>query len=267
MKNLLKHKTFKTMKFLTLILVFACFSALGQEYKTDLSSVGKKKVTIYLDKCDFDIVANSGSELVITTDDEFEIPERAKGLKPLYNSAEDNTGIGLEVEKSESGIVIKKATGKSIDYIFKIPKDFDVAIELGFQSGDVNLDGFAGEIDVKSKSSDVFIKNSSGPISVNSISGDIVVKYSTDNIQGPTTLNTVSGEVDVSIPGTAKLDLELNTVTGEVYVSDPSKFIKDNDEDEGLYHIGGQNMKTKYNGGGQDLNLISVSGNIYLREK
>jgi len=256
------------MKFLLFIsIAFSCLTLFGQEFRTDLSSVSKKKISIYLDKSNLEIKATSNAELVIRTDDEFTIPERAEGLKPLYNAAEDNTGIGLEVQKTESGITIKRASGKAVDYVFEIPKNFDLYLELGFQSGDIELDGFSGELEIESKISDVNIKNSYGPISVNSISGNIEVIYSNDAIKGPSTLNTVSGEVDVTLPKTSKLDLELSTITGEVYVADPSKFAEKEKQKEGLYHVGGQNMKTKYNGGGQNLNLITISGNIYFREK
>lgn len=256
------------MKILVSIaIVFSVMHLYAQEFKTEVGSMSKKKIYIYLDRSDLDIRATGSSELVIKTNEKFEVPERAKGLKPLHNNAEDNTGIGLEVKKTEGGVFIKQASGKSANYVFEIPNNFDLSIELGFQSGGINLNGFKGEVEIESKISDVKIENISGPITVNSLSGVIEVIYSSDAIKGPSTLNTVSGDVDVTIPKTAKLDLELSTVTGEVYVADPAKFRNNDKKDEGLYHIGGQNMETKYNGGGENLNMVTVSGNIYFREK
>jgi Toastrack DUF4097 len=264
----LNHKTFKTMKLLVVItIMFSCLASFGQEYKTSISDVNKKKISIYLDKVGLEILATNSSEIVIKTEDEFTIPERAKGLKPLHNSAEDNTGIGLEVEKTPEGIVVKRASGKSVDYVFEIPKDFNILLDLGFQCDDVNLDGFAGEVEIESKVSSIDIKNMNGPLTINTLSGDIVVVYNNDAIKGPTTLNCVSGDIDVTLTKTAKLNLELNTISGEVFVKDPSKFMSPHEDEEGLYHIGGQNITTKYNGGGIDMNLITISGNIYFREE
>ena len=39
------------------------------------------------------------------------------------------------------------------------------------------------------------------------------------------------------------------------------------EKEHGLYHMGGQNIRSDYNGGGERVDLVTVSGNIYLREK
>lgn len=249
------------------ILTLFSFTLFGQTFTTDLSSAQKKKVLIYLEKSNIKVKATKSAELAITTNKAFSTPERAKGLKPLYNDASDNTGIGLDVQNTSNGIVIKRASGQNADYTFEIPYNFDLYVELGFQSGNISLNSFSGEAEIESKISDVKITNMTGPLTINSISGNIEVDYSSDEIKGPSTLNTVSGDIDVTLPKTANLDIELNTLTGEVYVSDPKKFTANDKKNEGLYHIGGQNQQTKYNGGGEELNLITVSGNIYFREK
>ena len=54
------------------------------------------KVSIFIEKAEIEISGYSGNEIQIEAEGSFPgPPERAKGLKPLYNSAEDNTGIGL----------------------------------------------------------------------------------------------------------------------------------------------------------------------------
>ncbi len=41
------------------------------------------------------------------------VPERAKGLKSLYNTAEDNTGLGLSVVQEGNVLKIVKASRPS----------------------------------------------------------------------------------------------------------------------------------------------------------
>jgi len=49
----------------------------------------------------------NGSEILITsTSGNLTPPEKAKGLKPIYPSGSDNTGIGLDVQKIDNLITI-----------------------------------------------------------------------------------------------------------------------------------------------------------------
>ena len=60
-------------------------------------------------RSDIRIEGYSGDEVVISAKGYREPPERAKGLKPLYNQATDNTGLGLSVKESDGGLRIAQA--------------------------------------------------------------------------------------------------------------------------------------------------------------
>ena len=57
------------------------------------------------------------------------------------------------------------------------------------------------------------------------------------------------------------MDIELETISGNIY----SDFDFPSD-DKKMKRIGGNTVKSQLNGGGADLKLNNVSGNIYLRK-
>ena len=94
-------------------------------------------------------------------------------------------------------------------------------------------------------------------ISLETISGDIKVL----GLIGNQKLNTISGNIDYSLLEKLKADIELSTISGEMYTD--FDFVID---DKGYYHYGHMNFTHKLNGGGSDISLETISGNIYLRK-
>ena len=77
-------------------------------------------------------------------------------------------------------------------------------------------------------------------------------------------INTISGFVDMSLAGTSKVDLEMSTISGSVY-TDMKIDLKN--AKENMKQIVGETVEGSLNGGGSDIELNSISGDIYLRKK
>lgn len=93
--------------------------------------------------------------------------------------------------------------------------------------------------------------------SVKSISGEIELI----GCEGEMEVNSVSGFIDYSIPEKHKAHIDLSTVTGDVYTN--VKF--DNQASSEISWVG-TNRELTLNGGNKDVELKTVSGNIYLRK-
>ncbi len=216
---------------------------------------------------DITFEAYSGTELVITALDYEGIPEKAKGLKPLSATGPDNTEIGLNI-KTEGNVILLSGAGKAAsdsDYMIKMP----TAMGLSFEQeswhggGDFTVKGLSGEINVQSKNSDIILTDVSGPVVANSVSGDINIVFSKLNATKPTSVAATSGDVDITMPSEAKVNFKLSVVSGEIYTDLDLKFA----EKEGLKSWGGMNANPTFNGGGVEIALRAVSGDIFLREK
>lgn len=92
-------------------------------------------------------------------------------------------------------------------------------------------------------------------MNLKTISGDIRIS----NMKGVIEAESVSGTVDVIIPAGAKADVRLKSVMGRVY-STPDLTT----EHDGLIPVLARKLNGKLNGGGKNVRLESVTGNVTL---
>ena len=256
----------KTSRLLLIFIVFPLVAS-AQQFKYQLANSGDQSVTIAMDReSDFTIQGYDGNQVVINALDYQPPPKQAKGLKALYASAEDNTGIGLSVTKDNNVLRIIRASRREGRYTIKIPDKANLKIdEVNFGGQGINISNMKGEIEVKSKTSNVKLTDVSGPVTASSISGDITVVYANMNMQKPTSISDISGSVDVTLPISAKVNFRMKSVTGEIY-TDFDMNLKKNKQDSMSLIGGGNTIAGSVNGGGVEFNLNTISSNIYVRK-
>ncbi|MEM6841833.1 MAG: DUF4097 family beta strand repeat-containing protein [Bacteroidota bacterium] len=255
------------MKTLVGILTFLLVSLLAysQEYRAPMSA---NTIRLVLHNTEVSVEGYDGNELVVNARGYEAPPKRADGLRPLYSGGTDNSGIGLSINEKNDQVTVLKVGRNDVDYEFKVPKNTTVIVEeLNFSGEDLKMKNLSGEIEVKTTSSDIDLDNVTGPIIANSVSGDVEIKFSQVNQQKPCSITIVSGDVDISMPAQTQANLKLGSVSGEVYTN----FDIAMDEQEGgnveLVRIGmGKPIKGTINNGGVDMQVKTVSGNIYLRK-
>ncbi|MEM8969398.1 MAG: DUF4097 family beta strand repeat-containing protein [Bacteroidota bacterium] len=255
------------MKTLVGILTFLLAGSLAysQEYRTAMSA---NTLHLILHNTEVSVEGYDGDELIVTARGYEAPPKRADGLRPLYSGGTDNSGIGLSINEKGDEITVLKVGRNDVDYAFKIPKSTMVIVEeLNFSGEDLKMKNLSGEIEVKTTSSDIELDNVTGPIVANSVSGDVEINFSQVNQQKPCSITIVSGDVDITLPSQTPANLKLGSVSGEVYTN--FDIAMDNQEggDLGLVRIGmGKPIKGTINDGGVDMQVKTVSGNIYLRK-
>ena len=131
----------------------------AQSYTAKFSNdSGEKRIRLIKAKGAISISAYDGFEVISMTEDYKAPPERAKGLRPLYNNAIDNTGIGLEIKESGNLMTIKVASNRRMDYELKIPQNAHIYVEeIGWNGKGINIKDVAGEIEVEGKGSSIQI--------------------------------------------------------------------------------------------------------------
>ena len=237
-------------------------TAQAQEYKTKLG--GKdRKIVLDMQGSDVTVEGVDGSELVIKGNGYEEPSKRAEGLRPIYNTAVDNTRIGLSVTQTDNTVRIVRASRKDANYVIQVPRGASVQFnQTNWSGGDLVVRDIAGGLEVNMKSGDMKLTNVTGPVVANTISGDIQVKFLPMR-QGPSSISTVSGDVDVSMPANTKATLRLRSISGEVYTDFDLSLGKG---DDNMSHIGGQVVDGTINGGGNVVSLKTVSGDIFVRK-
>ncbi|MFK7932894.1 MAG: DUF4097 family beta strand repeat-containing protein [Saprospiraceae bacterium] len=242
------------------------FLTAQSEFKKAFSGTGERFLEIEFQKGALMIKGYDGNEVIFKTRNQDGYdgpPARAEGLRSMFNSAVDNTNIGLEVKESGNKMTAYKAIGADIDYIIRVPRSVNVkVIEMGWQGNEITVSDMQGEVEVEGKGSDIFIREVSGPVVAHCTSGDIEVVFAKINQELPSSISNTSGFVDVTMPESTPADIRMSTVTGEIFTN-----VELDMGEERLKRVGGGKVNGSINNGGVEINLRTISSNIYLRKK
>src|SRR4030042_907259 len=143
-------------------------------------------------------------------------PERAKGLKPVYPGGTDNTGLGLNVEKNGNQVILNCLLpfSKHGDYRIKVPDNLALEIKSRCEhSNSISVMNMKNEIDINN-CHDISLKNVTGPLVLSTISGNIDIVCTSIASNTPFSINSVSGDIDITIPQSAAVNMEMRTVSG-----------------------------------------------------
>ena len=252
----------KILGFITMLLAGSL--AFAQEYRTPVSA---QKIHLVMHNCEISVEGYEGTELVVNARNYEAPPERAQGLRPLYSSGTDNSGLGLSISEAGDELTIMKVGRSEANYAFKVPKNVSLIVEeVNYSGDDMVFRNLSGEIEIRTTSSDVVLEGVTGPVVANSVSGSIEIVFSELNQQKPTSITVVSGDADITLPAQTPADLKLASVSGEVYTNFDIS-LKEGDEEKGLKRLGmGRPIEGTINNGGVSFQVKTVSGDIFLRK-
>ncbi|MDO1447652.1 hypothetical protein Q0590_15385 [Rhodocytophaga aerolata] len=234
------------------------------EFKAKFASSKDRKVIFEMDKSKVTIEGYDGEELLITAVGVKEAPKRAEGLKPLYNTAVDNSGIGLSVNQENNVMRVVKASRHDARYTVKVPRKTAIMYEeVNWNGGNLSVANIEGDVEVKLNNSSMKLTNITGPVTANTTNGNIIVTFTDLNQQKPSSIRAINGHIDVALPVGAKSNLKMSTHNGEVY-TDFEVDIKNKGD---LKKVGGSTIEGATNGGGVQLTLSTINSDIYLRKK
>ena len=261
------------MRTLINLIVAVCFFSFtglyGQEYKHDVKSAKKIEISQLTGK--IKIIGQSGPGLVIQAEDIEEIPERAKGLKPLSGGGVDNTNLGLNISEAGGVISIKGTTKQSsdADYTFLVPNNIAVSVDYSspFTSDDVEVENFGGEFEMNGMNDGAILKDITGPVYLDLINGDIEIIFTSVNQSSPMSIKTINGDVDIAFPSATKANFELSSLQGDIYSDLDIEVEREKDKDDMTFFGGKSDVEGTLNGGGVKITISSINGNIYLRKK
>lgn len=249
-----------------LLMVFAISTFAQKEYKyTVKGNASDTWVTIELLGADIVVEGAIGSDIRVTSSDYRGLPEKAKGLKPLSAAGVDNTGLGLAVTQEGNKIRIVGTDRSSDDSEYKIylPKALNLKVEYNnWQAGDVVIRGMAGEVEARVQNSDLELYDLTGPLVAHTLSSDLKISFSSLSQTSPSSLTSTSGDIEMTVPASAKGTFKMGTISGGVYTD----MDFDLGEESQTRRIGGMSSTGKLNGGGVEVAVKTISGDIYIRK-
>ncbi len=210
-----------------------------------------------------------GKEIILKSWVEKEDQELVDGLVLVNsNGVADNTGMGLRAEKKERGdyLSVSELDMYGVKGVkMMVPQSVKLILKYNstYQNEKITLINLKSEIDVAVRFNPVVIKKISGPTTINSMYGKIDAFFDAEPTK-PISLISSYGDVNVSMPSTSKVDLNIKTTWGKIYIpqSVVGKLKKDADSKGS-----NEQLKGSLNGGGNLFVLSSAWGKIFLRLK
>lgn len=244
---------------ITLMFCLAIPTSWGQEYIHSLDGIEWVKIE---SKGRIVVKTHASKQLLIKSNYENKVSEKTKGLE-LIGTGKDNTSIGFYVMEEENNLIVsnlRHANSPTVEIY--LPSDQNISVQ-STAFNDIEISGFSKEIEASSKrQGNITITDVSGPITANSNNGFITVVFEAVSQSSPISLTTATGDLDVTIPKDTRANVSLNSTMGEIYTN----FKLTIPDKDGLKTISAQKVKGFINKGGVQIQLNSVTGNIYLRE-
>ncbi|MGY2134345.1 DUF4097 family beta strand repeat-containing protein [Hymenobacter sp. HD11105] len=247
---------------LTLLYLLALGPALwAQDYRLKLAG-NPTKVVLEMRSGQVKLEGYNGNEILIAGNGFEPAPKQAEGLRAVF-AGEDNTRIGLSVTQKDNAVRIVQASRKDTDYVIRVPRQLAVVFhQQPLGAGGLKVTDLLGDVEVNMQNGNVELLNMSGGVVVSLLAGNITVRYTAIG-KAPSAISNLGGDIDVTMPARSKTTLELRTMSGDVYTDFDIALGK---EAGGLRRLGGQVVGGAVNGGGTNVSIQALGGNIFLRK-
>jgi len=146
----------------------------------------------------------------------------------------------------------------------------------GIIEGDVSVRDFSGIIEVNTVQGNINAENIDGEVIASTVEGDINITFNRLNKERTLYFSTVNGDIDITFPKGTNADIMTRTMEGDVYSGfDGDVTLGKVTEDETATTESQNNFNnifqpnhitTRINGGGQNIYLSTIDGNVYIRK-
>jgi DUF4097 and DUF4098 domain-containing protein YvlB len=154
----------------------------------------------------------------------------------------------------------------------KIPRG-SAKIVLGtVENGDIEVKDVSGEIEISNVNGSISATGISGSVVANTVNGEIIVKFQSIDPKAPMAFTSVNGKIDVLFPADIKANVKLKSDRGEIFSDfdiavDKSQPKVEKSTEEHYYSVKIEDwVYGKINGGGPEMMMKTMQGNIYIRK-
>jgi len=181
---------------------------------------------------------------------------------------------GYEVVAKENDNVVtvsNQSSQRTLNLNLKIPQDVKLKLHT-VNNGTIEVDGIKGELEINNVNGEIKLTNISGSVVATTVNGPVTVIFNTITPGTPMAFSTLNGNVDVTFPGGTKSNLKMKSDRGEVYSDfdvevDKSQQKVTRTNESGMHKITVDDwVYGKINGGGSEVLMKNMNGNIYIRK-
>ncbi|WP_080054609.1 DUF4097 family beta strand repeat-containing protein [Spirosoma aerolatum] len=277
-------KTIKLSLVALLLSVLTAGSILAQndvkeQLVVPLSDPGKPgTLRVNLINGSINVVGYSGKDVVIDIvasgskrgrrDDDDRDRGAAAGMKRI--SAGNPLDISAR-EKNNTVNIEANSINQPIDLTIKVPQQFNLRIGT-VNHGEITVDNVSGELEVNNVNGAIELTNVAGSAVANTVNGVVKATFKNVNADTPMAFSTLNGNVDVTFPANAKMNVKLKSDRGDMYSDfdidvDKTQSKVNRTNQNGMYRVSIDDwVQGKINGGGREIMMKNMNGNIYIRK-
>ena len=143
----------------------------------------------------------------------------------------------------------------TVDYRIAVPAGLALTVRTG--NGDVRLNNVNGRMNVVTTNGSITAEDLGGSLSAETLNGPVRVDFAA--VTGDVVISTTNGGIRLTIPPSAKMNLEASVVNGGINVDDAFGVTSG----EGP----SQRLRVAINGGGSKVSATSVNGSVRIRAR
>jgi len=224
------------------------------------------------------VIGYSGKDVVIDIvanpkrgrrDDNEDRPDRtANGMKRIGTSSP----LDVSAEERNNTVNIDaNTTRQTVDLTIKVPQRFSLKIST-INNGTIEVENVSGTLEATNVNGYIHLTNIAGSAVANTVNGNLIATFKSIDSGTPMAFSTLNGNVDVTFPASVKANSKLKSDRGDIY----SDFDIDVDKNQpkvnrtsqsGMYQVKIDDwVYGKINGGGPEVMMKNMNGNIYIRK-
>jgi hypothetical protein len=175
-----------------------------------------------------------------------------------------------------SSVFKGNTNGKNNNFINDIVGNTLGGVYNGILEGDVNIKDFSGTVEVNTMQGSINAENIRGEVFASSVDGDVRVIFAELKKDRALYFSSVDGDIDLTLPKDTGADIMAKTMDGDVYSGFDGEVTVGREIDDDTATTESQNnfsklfqsnyITTRINGGGQEIYLNTIDGNIYIRK-
>ena len=247
---------------------------LKEQLTIPLSDPGKPgTLKVHLIRGSIRVTGYTGNQVVIDAiTKQSDKPEKPKESVEGMRRISKNGAMDISATEENNVVnVSSKLFNSHMELNIKVPAKFSLNVGT-INEGDVLVENVDGVLEITNVNGDIRLNNISGSAVANTVNGLLKVNFKTVDTKSPMAFSTLNGNVDVTLPPTAKFDIKIKSDQGEIYsdfdvdvdksIQQATKVAKD-----GMYKVSIEDwVKGKVNGGGSEIMMKNMNGNIFLRK-
>lgn len=219
------------------------------------------------------VTGHAGKEVIIDaetitiTNKKGKVDESASGMKRITPRG----GLELSAEEKNNKIDVNSSSYRQpINLSIKVPQQFSLKVST-VNKGNILIENVSGELEINNVNGDIIMTNVAGSAVANTVNGVIKANFKSVT-DSPMAFTTLNGNVDVTFPATIKMNAKVKSDRGEVYSDfdmdiDKSVPIGVRSSQNGMYKVSVDEwIQGKVNGGGSEIMMKNMQGNIYIRK-